>query len=90
MTIGCDGSSIHPHLEVDELQVLHQRDQQPAVVELLGQLGHRLGVRLLIVAAVQDLLHGHQTLGHLLRRLEKTGEESLKMMVGEGGRMSST
>lgn len=65
--------SIHHYLKVDQLQVFHQRDQQPAVVELLGQLGHRLGVRLLIVATVQDLLHGHQTLGHLLGCLEKTG-----------------
>lgn len=40
------------HLKVDDLQVFHQRDEQAAVVELLGQLGHRLCVRLLVTGPI--------------------------------------
>lgn len=73
----------HPHLKVDDLQVFHQRDEQAAVVELLGQLSHRFCVRLLIVSAVQDLLHRHQTFGHLLWSLTNTQitSESLENML---------
>lgn len=57
------------YLKVYDLQVFYQRDQQAAVVQLLGQLGHSLGVGLLVIASIQDLFHGHQTLRHLLRGL---------------------
>lgn len=58
------------YLKVYDLQVFYQRDQQAAVVQLLGQLGHSLSVGLLVIASIQDLFHGHQTLRHLLRGLQ--------------------
>lgn len=40
------------HLKVDELQVSYEGAEQAAVVELLGQLGHRLCVRLLVTGPI--------------------------------------
>lgn len=65
--------SFKSYLKVDELQVGNEDAQQPTVVELLGQLGHSFCLGLLFIGAIQDLLHGHQALRHLLCGLQQKG-----------------
>jgi len=57
-------------LEIDAVQVLDEQQQQVAVVQLLGQLGHHVVRRRLgIAATVQHVLDRDQVLADVLLRL---------------------
>lgn len=58
-----------PHLKINPLQVCNEGNEEVGVVQLLCQLSHGFGLRLLVPCSTQNLLQRGQVLGHLLCNL---------------------
>ena len=62
------------YLKVNELQISYQGAEEPTVIQLLSELRHCLCLRLLLVCAIENFLHGNQVLGNFFCSLI-VGEE---------------
>lgn len=63
------------YLKVNELQISYQGAEEPTVIQFLGELCHCLCLRLLLVCAIQNFLHGNQILGNFFCSLILGEEE---------------
>lgn len=62
-------TSPSPHLKINPLQVCNESDEEVGVVQLLCELSHCFGLRLLVTCSAKHLLQWGQVFGHLLCNL---------------------